>query len=155
MEGHSWILDFERTGWGPILQDFAELETDIITRLTECPGNLDQFFRLCVALVAPENPKASLAQHIDRFMPLPPSLDGAAKAIIHLRRLAETQTRYLDSREYLWGILLNTIYVMSLNPDPERLDRALILGGVVCERLGRGRTTVRRPRGRPHNGLRY
>ena len=29
-----WVIDFERTGPGPILQDFVELETDILTRLS-------------------------------------------------------------------------------------------------------------------------
>jgi len=138
-DGHCWLLDFERTGIGPILQDFTELETDIITRLTH--ASHEEFFRLCLLMCAPTAPTTSVSSYLKEYEEkyggfLVPSITTPwANAMIALDALAEKYTAYQDRRERLWGILLNTIYAMSLKPDQERLERLLILGGVVCRRL--------------------
>lgn len=141
-QGHCWVLDFERTGLGPILQDFVELETDIITRLIAPENNLEQVFRLCVALVAPKNPSDPLTLYVDEYFKetLPVGINHASQIIAKLRSLANDYTKYEDSREYLWGLLLNALYAASLYSRPdrfdqERVDRAFILAEVIRQRL--------------------
>ena len=38
----SWVIDFERTGKGHVLFDFAELEVDILTRMLPQDGDISQ-----------------------------------------------------------------------------------------------------------------
>lgn len=49
--GNIWVIDFEPTGKGHILQDFAELEADIINRLESHNQNIPSFYKLCLTVV--------------------------------------------------------------------------------------------------------
>ncbi|MCS7017010.1 MAG: CHAT domain-containing protein [Gemmatales bacterium] len=154
-DGHCWLLDFERTGAGPILQDFAELENDILTRLTDIP--LEEFFALCVGLVEPARPDASIVSAIRKYVPgnrpFSPKALAAVETLIELRPLAKEHTRYEDSRELLWGLLLNAIYALSLSleqggedeQEQVRRNRLLILSAVICQRLSRWTDYARAP----------
>lgn len=134
-DGHCWVIDFERSGRGPILQDFVELETDIVTRLIEIPpNNLSLLYDLACVLAAPANPTAPLRPTLSLLDSAPAA--KAMKTITFLRSLAQEQTRYVDSREYLWGLLLNTLFLVTLLPEKDpRHTRALLFGSVLCERL--------------------
>lgn len=145
---YCWLIDFERTAEGPILQDFCELQFNILTRseFIDPPDNsISILYDLYVALSAPvllkiqENP-------VNR-MPLPVSFLGVSsdssvwKAFYtskFLRELASTvvTNKYEDSREYLWGLLLNAVY-RSPQLEYESRRRALLLASVICGRLNK------------------
>jgi hypothetical protein len=132
---HAWVIDFERTGSGHILRDFVELEVDIVTRLVPFPpNNLAQFYDLARVLAAPATLIAPF-QTSERLQADPGSRKTLA-VIAGLRHLAYGTTQNSDSREYLWGLLLDALFVASLTPPeaPQR-DRALLLSAVLCDRL--------------------
>lgn len=133
---HAWAVDFERTGIGHILRDFVELEVDVVTRVmrgSEQP-DLYQFYQLVTVLAAPATPTASFDAPDELVA------DREVKTVLdfiaRLRALAHTTTHYSDSREYLWGILLDSLFVAMLAEEgsPQR-ERALLLASVFCERL--------------------
>lgn len=134
-KSHAWAINFDRTGLGPILRDFAELEVDIITRLINfSPDDLGLFFLLTIAIVRPATPGdlPPLAPEIERN----PQTAKALACIRELRFIMHQVTRYTDPREYLWGLLLDALFVASSVPEsaPQR-NRALLLAAVVCKRL--------------------
>lgn len=134
-ESHAWAIDFERSGPGPILRDFAELEVDIVTRLVSLPEeDHSLFYELAVVLAEPSEPTMPFQptdQLLKNF-----ETSKALNVITGLRSLAHEVTHYSDSREYLWGLLLDTLFVASLvsEESPQR-EWALLLGAVLCGRL--------------------
>jgi DNA-binding NarL/FixJ family response regulator len=134
-EEHAWAIDFERTGQGHILRDFVELEVDIFTRLIPYPPNdLSGLYELALVLAESAEPMIS-------FQPTAPPPAGteiskALNVICGLRRLAYEVTHYRDFREYLWGLLLDALFVATRAPaDSPQREPALLLGAVLCERL--------------------
>jgi len=134
---HAWVIDFERSGPGHILRDFIELEVDIATRLVSLQrSDLARFHQLAVALAGfvesstPTHPPAILLED--------PEIRKALHVIAGLRNLAYEITHFADPREYLWGLLLDSLFVATLVPvkSPQR-ERALLLGAVLCDRLQR------------------
>lgn len=132
---HAWVIDFERTGPGHILRDFAELEVDLLTRLAS-PGenNLPTIFKLALVLAAPNSPTGEmmLAKEMQE--------NDEAQKFIHvvqgLRRLAHEMTRYADQREYVWSLLFDALFVTATPLLPaEQRQRALLFSSVLCERL--------------------
>jgi hypothetical protein len=67
-----------------------------------------------------------------------PDFNKAFNTINEIRRIAYAITQYADPREYLWGLLLDSVFIATLSQDgnPQR-ERALLFGSVICERLGR------------------
>jgi CheY-like chemotaxis protein len=129
---HAWAIDFERTGPGHILRDLAELEVDIVTRIVLLPAY--QLYELAVTLAEPGEPKKPVrpTAHL--------RADTETRKALHvvsgLRKLAYEATHYLDSREYLWALLLDSLFVATLvSEDNPQRDRALLLGSVLCGRL--------------------
>ncbi len=134
---HAWAIDFERSGPGPMLRDFVELEVDIVTRLISVPENdLSRFYEVAVILTEPAELTASLQP--TPLVAQDPEITKALGVINGLRCLACETTGCLDTREYLWGLLLDALFVASLVPQgmPQR-ERALLLASVLCERLER------------------
>jgi CheY-like chemotaxis protein len=140
----AWVIDYERTGWGPILQDFVELEVDILTRLAKFPAQqLPEFYKLITAVISPKTLGAPLPTTT-----MHPEALKALKVIRCLRRLAAEQTSTQDARQYLWGLLLNAVFRVTLllkqedadgpreesQPQQERAA-ALLLGSLICQRL--------------------
>lgn len=132
---HAWAIDFERTGSGHILRDFVELELDIVTRLTRwTEDDLPLLYALMKALVAPDAPDAPLP--VTDLLRADPRTQKALDVIARLRALALEVTDYSDFREYLWGLLLHTLFVASLTSLNEvRRERVSLLSAVICERL--------------------
>lgn len=134
--GRIFALDYERTGRGPILQDFVELETDILTRLAAFPvEELPIFYKLILVLVTSaelgrQHHLASLDhQEANRVLCI----------ISGLRSVAQRQTGIPDMRQYLWGVLLNTVFRATLLPDKDEFafqrERTLLLGSIISHRL--------------------
>ena len=133
-----WVVDFERTGWGPILQDFIELESDIINRLADI-NDFPGFYRLCIW--------AAREKHLDD-LPVPFSLpnqrlEKTYRVIRTLRRLANEVTRERDARPYLWGLVFNALFRASLVlkdenaliQRPPNLMRSLMFASILAHRL--------------------
>jgi ActR/RegA family two-component response regulator len=132
---HAWVIDFERTGPGHILRDFVELEVDIVTRLVPLPqGDLSRFFQLILLLTETSDPLAQFPER-ERW-PEESEIRKALGLIAGLRKLAHDVTLFSDFREYLWGLLLDALFVASLAPEqsPQR-ERALLLSSILCTRL--------------------
>jgi GAF domain-containing protein len=133
---YAWLIDFERGGPGPILRDFVELEVDILTRLLELAEvDYTGFYELLICLAEPSTPDSPLKTTLrikgDRH------LLKALEVITGLRQLVGEVTPCSDFREYLWGLLMDAIYVASMNLKEPGLQqkKALFLGSIFCERL--------------------
>ncbi len=131
---HAWAIDFERSGYGPILRDFVELEQDIITRLVMLPTDDLRLFRdLAVTLSTPrtptdllELPEGNQNQEITKCLDV----------INALRSLAYDLTGYRDMREYYWGLLLDSAFaVMSTEKQSTKWWRGLLFASVLSARL--------------------
>jgi DNA-binding NarL/FixJ family response regulator len=149
---HAWAIDFERTGPGHILRDFVELEVDIVTRLLPDEVGLSLLYELALVLVEPPEPTAPFRQ--TKKLLANPETRKALDVIAGLRKLAYEMTRYPDSREYLWGLLLDALFVATIvsEESPQR-ERALLLGAVLCGRLQHW--GKERPTKTPRSGPRF
>ncbi len=134
-EEHAWVIDFDRTGWGPILRDFVELEIDILTRLLpQQTAPLTIFHALAVAITEPRRPG-------DKFQSSSPLLDNQATkkalAVIGgLRSIAASVTQYNEMQESFWCLLLNALFVVSRESiDLTQRQRAARLSLVLWQRL--------------------
>jgi len=134
-QSNIWAIDFERSGPGPILQDFAELELDILLRLSQL--RRDDFAGLYELSVWAARPKSLTA------MPAPrpeaaPAVVKTMQVIAGLRRLAAQCSGATDTQPYLWGLLLNALFRASLQTmrgQTQHLRRALMLSSILCHRL--------------------
>ncbi len=134
-EGYSWPIDFERTKPGHILRDPTELEVDIITRMFKCSrSDFSLLYELAIIATMPEDAKAYLL--LTTRIKNNPSVYKAFLTVQGLRKIATDQMDFNDMNEYLWGLLLNSIFVACLSkPDSYQHDQALLLGSVICGRL--------------------
>jgi hypothetical protein len=149
-----WLIDFERSGPGPIFADWVELETDILTRLLRTSASRPlEFLHLVISLLSPDS-----AKFWDPDLPLGagPDIEKAFLAIKTIRKHARVTTGE-DTRLYRWALLLNTAFRLTLpirkedNPIDEGdlpLDeRCVLLGGVICRSLESASTGAWPPKG--------
>lgn len=146
-----WLIDYERSGPGPIIEDWVELENDILTRLA-CfdQKNRDKFFELVVRV-------ASSSKEEFWTLPIPTTNHveaiKALDVIREIRKQAGATTGLKgDERQYLWGLLLNVVFRLTLpqgSPGSKKdkecdlttIERCLLLGGVICRSLENGNRT--------------
>lgn len=131
---NAWVIDFERSGVGHILQDFIELESDIINRLHCGPENISNFSMLCLSIARPKTLGAQPANLPD----LPdPEMRKALQVISAIRRLAAKHTPISDAREYLLGLFFNTVFRATLIAEDHIAcqRRALMLASILAHRL--------------------
>lgn len=131
---HAWVIDFERAGMGHVLRDFVELEVDILTRLIPNEVGLMDIFKLSVSLVNTahfDSEVESRTLWMDHE-----ETTKAFNVIGGLRRMAQEITHYTSFQEYLWGLLLDCIFVATLNTDDKiQQSRAILFGSVICTRF--------------------
>src|SRR5437016_4372156 len=98
--GRTWLIDFYRTGWGPALRDFAQIESDIKFDLLGT-DSLRLRYDLEKALLAPERMDDQITLNSK------PSAQQAraVAAIQQLRQLAYALTDTEDAREYYMALL--------------------------------------------------
>jgi ActR/RegA family two-component response regulator len=131
---NAWVLDFERSGEGHALQDFIELESDIINRIAGLSDDFQTFYHLCILLTSMEELGSNIT-------PVHPSLlsndvQKVIRTIATIRRLAHKCTGVTDAREYLFGLFFNTIFRATITKAQEKSQqRALMLAGILCHRL--------------------
>jgi CheY-like chemotaxis protein len=134
-----WVIDYERSGPGPILQDWVELENDILTRLVRLSGDeLSSLLDLAFRVLAPDTIDGVAVRKTDSA-----EVAKALKVIQRIRRLVVTTTGVEDIRLYLWGLLLNVVFRLiywheRLGTSEEgqvKVRQCLLLGGLICHRL--------------------
>ena len=128
-----WLISFERSGEGHILQDFIALESDIINRLDTGDENLSNYIRLLTAILEQktiqELDSSKLAATNERY-------EKAFQTISILRSLAFTSTGVTNAREYYLGLLFNMVYRAStLGINSPASQRALLCASLICHRL--------------------
>lgn len=147
--GYCWLLDYERSGPGPALQDYVEMEIDLLTCLAGYDGNLRLVCAVALIIVEFIDPKKPMPTDYQRIFRTLPSSKRAIFLIEALRVSASENTRYTDVREYLWGLLLNTIFILgqaAKHGHSLRAEYAAIVGGIICLRLDYLNSLYSRPR---------
>jgi CheY-like chemotaxis protein len=138
-EGKTWLIDFFKTGWGPILRDFTELESVIKFKLIQTDSLLARY-KLEKALLQPN----SLDQPIefnDRFHLS--EVRKAVRVIQRLRELARVLTDSEDIHEYYVGLFFYALKSMvGFSSKVDVKDHyevsqyhALLSAAMVCQRL--------------------
>jgi hypothetical protein len=132
---NTWVIDFERTGEGHALQDFVELEADIINRLQAHVMKTGAFYRMCLLIAG----QTEIKELDKKEMKNPdPAIRKALKTISVIRSLALKCTGISDARQYLLGLLFNMIFRATINNEETYRDRqrqALLLAAIFCHRL--------------------
>jgi CheY-like chemotaxis protein len=130
-----WVVDFERTGAGHILQDFIELESDLINRLPCTNENFPAFLSICIAVCEKNEIKGmGLTEPVEANA----EMEKALLTISHLRALARECTGISDAHQYLIGLLFNTVFRATITTSNQRRQcqhRALMLASILCHRL--------------------
>ncbi len=132
----SWVIDFERSGEGHILQDFVELETDLVIRLASHVQDVAEFYKLCLVIVRPYEIRKFRPSEISSSQN--PEYLKMLHTISQLRFLAKKSTGVTDARQYLIGMLFNAIFRATLTSRDFRNTaqaRALMLASIICHRL--------------------
>jgi CheY-like chemotaxis protein len=133
---NAWVIDFERSGEGHALQDFIELEADLLNRLPDGSDNYPEFFNLWLTAIQP----AELAPlPLPEQIPAHPEFHKAIQTVSLLRKLAQQCTEISDFRQYLWGLLFNALFRATIITKDENHKksqmRALMLASIICHRL--------------------
>ncbi|MBN2148877.1 MAG: phosphotransferase [Anaerolineales bacterium] len=135
---NAWVIDYERSGKGPILQDFVELEADILTRLTH-GADFQTFYQLCIHVARPQRLDACLdGDQIHSHQPPSGNFNKELKIIAVLRGLAREMTGIEDTRQYLLGLLYNTLFratIIDSQLDLAQYHRVMMLASIICHRL--------------------
>ncbi len=138
-EEHAWLIDFYKTGWGPALRDFAQLEAAIRLELLET-NNLRALSYFEEACLKPRrfNQKIDLDNNVFGLE----ELNKAIQAITYLRELVMKVAETPDMKEYYIGLLYHTLKLSTWEGSPTqerefevRQRHALISAGLICDRL--------------------
>lgn len=131
-QNNAWVIDFERTEEGHILQDFIELESDIINRLTCSSDNFASFHQLCLLITGQD---AIGALPVSGAFLQDAQASKALATISIVRSLVKDCTGIDDIKEYLLGLYFNSLFRATIVPDDKCRERALMLASVICHRL--------------------
>lgn len=128
------VIDYERTGEGHALQDFIELEADILNRLHTTVTSRSAFWNMCITLF-----KQDTIRELDEAETTSEDtqVDKAFKTISVIREFAAKCISNPNAREYLLGLLFNMLFRAALvhKEDPQKSERPLLLAGFICHRL--------------------
>ncbi len=158
--GEPWLIDYERTGEGPILRDFVELEIDLILQyLSVYAVDWPSVFRFFLSILRPDQ-----VNIISDSGYVAENLTKIDSVISNLRLSAHSNAQARDAREYYWGLLLDITLIISplvegesslqsassiriRTSDPlrmhsgngvstdDKLELLFLLGGLICYRL--------------------
>ena len=129
-----WVIDFERCGSGHILQDFIELEADVLNRLLGHPTNTSSHLRMYLTVFKPT--EITSLEENETFSD-DADIEKALKTISTIREFAVKCTGMKDAREYLYGLLFNLIFRAQLlhKIDSAKSGHPLFLAGLICHHL--------------------
>lgn len=104
-----WVIDYERTGEGPILRDFVELELDLLLQYLEIHPLDDASLRqLFAALLQPKSLDAPV--HVAQAAP---DVARICEFAGTLRSLACTVADVRETQTYYWGLLFDIALVLT------------------------------------------
>ncbi len=129
-----WLVDFERTGYGPVYADFCELEIDVVTRLLPSTVPGERFLQMAQQLVRVDEPIKSSDDD--------PAVHKAMAFIHGLRKLAFQTTDKPYPHDYQWGLLCDALFVAGMRPPAHaaseqamQRERAWLYASVICTNL--------------------
>jgi CheY-like chemotaxis protein len=137
-EHRVWLIDFFKTGWGPGLRDFAQLEAAVRVAMvaTDHLAALAEFEMACMQPLRLDEP----VMFDNRFGH--PDLHKALQVTVHIRRLANRITEVSDMREYYVCMLYHTLRLVTWQGSQRlsgslaaRQSHALVSAGLICHRL--------------------
>jgi CheY-like chemotaxis protein len=137
--GHTWMIDFQKTGQGHILRDLAMLDSVIRFQLLEPEeATLEERFMMEEALCHIES-FSQVEQLSERFVSSNPAIMKAYFTVAHLRSLAHRFVQCNpnnDSREYdaaLFYSALNALHFSSIAL--LQCEHALLCASMLADRL--------------------
>jgi thiamine kinase-like enzyme len=138
--GHTWLIDFQRTGQGHILQDVAKLDSEIrFFLLTSEEATLDERLSMEEALCSIER-FSQVEQLPIRFTAENTALAKAYSTVVHLRNLASklvAQNPSDDIGEYYIALFYNAINTIRFYSLPlGQREHALLCASLLADRLG-------------------
>src|SRR5690606_31061568 len=116
----------------------VQMEIDLLSCLTGYAGDLRLVCAASLSIVEFTDPKNPMPMAYNKIFRTLPSVYRSLYLIEALRLSAYENTRYTDVREYLWGLLLNTIFILgqaAKHGHSLRAEYAAIIGGLICWRL--------------------
>jgi hypothetical protein len=139
-EGFSWLIDFQSTGPGHILRDFAMLDSIIrFLLLTELEATLEERLQMEEALCKPER-FSQLTQLANEFTTENRALAKAFAAVVHVRTLAGKQIGQNardDMGEYYVALYYNALTTLRYtNRTMVQLEHALLSASLLADKLG-------------------
>lgn len=139
-EGHTWLIDFLRTGSGHLLHDVAQLDSEIrFVLLTTEEATLEE--RLCLEEKLCSIERFSQVEQLTAPFPTDnQSLAKAYTAVVHLRILARklvVQNPSDDMSEYYIALFYNALNMLRFTTLPlGQREHALLCASLLADRLG-------------------
>ncbi len=137
--GRTWLIDFFRTGWGPVLRDVGELESGVKFELLQT-SDFARLYAFEQAVLAPDrfDQPIELNSHWHT-----PEFVRAIHAIAKLRSIAADLSETQDVGEHYVGLLYYALKMMTWrgisSVDVERqairARHALLSAALICEKL--------------------
>lgn len=131
------VIDFERCGEGHALQDFIELETDIITRLGTHMQSPYEYIKMFLFILKHKELKEF--DDLENFTTSDTKrIKKTLQVISAIRSLALKCVGIRDAREYVFGLLFNIIFRAAISHykfQDRGQHQALMLASIACHRL--------------------
>jgi DNA-binding response OmpR family regulator len=135
-QGRTWLIDFSQAGWGPVIRDFAALETALKFDLLDTL-DIQARYKMEAQLLTVTH----LDEEIDSTG-LEPELHMAVQAIVLLRRQVARVTNH-DTNTYLGGLLFYALdhllqYEAEVRHPRQELAsyvHSLLSVAMICQRL--------------------
>jgi DNA-binding response OmpR family regulator len=144
--GRPWLIDFFKSGWGPVLRDLAELESVVKFELIET-RNLRALLDFEQAILRPTRFDQPLYSTRELEGQGSAELRRALAVISTLRRLAQRLGDAWSTAEYDVGLLYYALKVLTQRGNtaqgqaryPVRARHALFSAAMLCTKLAWGR----------------
>jgi CheY-like chemotaxis protein len=137
--GHTWLIDFQRTGQGHILRDIAKLETEVLFHLlTSEDATLEECLCMEESLCSVEH--FSQLEQLEVNVPtLNQALAKVYSTVVHLRILARklvAQNPSDDISEYYTALFYNAVNTLRFYSLSQRQrEHALLCASLLADRL--------------------
>lgn len=139
-DGHTWLIDFSRTGWGPALRDTAELESVLLYELLDNP---DIAQRLNFADVVLATNRFSQPLQLPAHLAAQPAMARAKSATQQIRYAAAQINEGDDMGSYWVGLLFYALKTITWSDITGRghdhcfasRQQALYVAARLCQKL--------------------
>ncbi len=137
--GHTWLIDFQRTGRGHILRDVAQLDSEIrLVLLASQEATLEERRLMEEALCSIEH-FSQVEELMTIFSTQNKAVAKAYTAVVHLRTLAQrlvAQNPADDISEYYIALLYNAVNTTRFSGLPSgQREHALLSASLLADRI--------------------